>query len=83
MTTIEADRSALAQGVCDATADLRELSLHDVVEGTAGRGHGPAGMYQDGYTAVLNQAELRAWDLWSSSRPAASRLTRTTRGWFL
>jgi len=67
MTTIELDRSALAQGVMDATADLREHTLHDVLGGYAALA---ASIYRDGYSAVLHQAELVAWDLFIASRPA-------------
>jgi len=67
MTTIEIERQDLAQGMRDATADLRELALHDVVDGYAalGRRHAPA--WRDGYFGVLAQAELVVWDLWRAS----------------
>ena len=64
MTTIELDRADLAQGMRDATADLRELGLPGLIE--CARSRRP-GMYTDGYRAVLNQAELVAWDLWRAS----------------
>ena len=66
MTTIELDRRDLARGCMDATADLRSKSLHDVVEYFATYGQ-HATTYWDGYSAILNQAELVAWDLWRAS----------------
>lgn len=68
MNTIAVDRMDLAQGCMDATADLRVKSLRDVVEYFAEHGR-YATTYWDGYSAVLHQAELVAWDLFISSRP--------------
>ena len=68
MTTIELDRQDLAQGMRDATADLREHSLHDVNELAMTARTGIWSMYWDGYYAVLCQAELVAWDLFIATR---------------
>jgi hypothetical protein len=79
MTATEADRHALAQGVCDATAALRELSLHDVVESYVANGRGHATAYWDGYFAVVVEAQRQAWDVWMSSRtPAPTRVVGST-----
>ena len=79
MTATELDRSALAQGVYDAIADLRELSLRDVVESyvSLGRGHDTA--YWAGYFAVLVEAQRQAWDRWRTLRtPAPTRVVGST-----
>ena len=68
MTTIELERYDLAQGIYAATADLRELSLHDVIDGYAALGRQHAQTWRDGYYTTLAQAELVAWDLWQSTR---------------
>ncbi|HEY8647053.1 MAG TPA: hypothetical protein VIL77_14380 [Gaiellaceae bacterium] len=79
MTATEADRSALAQGVYDAIADLRELSLHDVVDAYVALGRGHASMYWSGYSAVLVEAQRQVWDLWRSSRtPQPTRVIGST-----
>jgi hypothetical protein len=79
MTATELDRSALAQGIYDATADLRELSLHDVVDDYIANGRGHATAYWAGYSAVLVEAQRRVWDLWMSSRtPAPTRVVGAT-----
>ena len=67
MNTIDLDRQDLAQGMRDATADLRELALRDVVDGYATLGRRHAQAWRDGYFGVLAQAELVAWDLWRAS----------------
>jgi len=68
MTATELDRSALAQGVRDATADLRELTLHDVIERYPALSGVRAESWRDGYHATLVQAELVAWGLWQATR---------------
>jgi hypothetical protein len=79
MTATEADRSALAQGVYDATADLRDKSLYDVVDDYVAHGRGHATMYWDGYRAVLFAAQLSAWDRWRTLRtPAPTRVIGAT-----
>jgi hypothetical protein len=79
VTTTELDRSALAQGIYDANADLRELSLHEVVESyvALGRGHDTA--YWAGYFAVVVEAQRQAWDRWRTLRtPAPTRVVGAT-----
>ena len=67
-TAATIEREGLAEGIYAATADLRELSLHDVIEAYAACGDDLTTMYRDGYATVLYQAELVAWDLWQSTR---------------
>ena len=74
MTPTELDRSALAQGVYDATAALRELSLHDVVESYVAHGRGHHTMYWAGYSAVVVEAQRQAWDRWRTLRTPAPTL---------
>jgi len=69
MTATELDRSALAQGVRDAIADLRARTLRDVIEGYAALSGVHAELWRDGYHATLVQAELVAWGLWQGTRP--------------
>jgi len=79
MTTIELDRADLAQGIYAATADLRELSLHDVVESYVSHGRGHHTAFWDGYSAVLVEAQRQVWDLWMSSRtPQPPRVIGST-----
>ena len=66
MTTIELERQDLARGVMDATADLREHTLRDVIGGYAALA--ASSVYLAGYSAVLNQAELVAWDQFMALR---------------
>jgi hypothetical protein len=79
MTTTDLDRSALAQGIYAATADLRELSLHDVVDAYVAQGRGHASMYWSGYSAVLVEAQRQVWDRWRALRtPCPPRVIGST-----
>ena len=62
------ERQDLAEGMRDAVADLRELSLHDVIDGYATIGQRHAAAWRDGYYTTLAQAELVAWDLFIATR---------------
>jgi len=70
MTTIELERHDLAAGIYAATADLRELSLRDVIDSYAALGRSHAQSWRDGYYTTLAQAELVAWDRWQATRTA-------------
>jgi len=79
MTAIELDRHALAQGVYAATADLRDKSLHDVVDSYVALGRGHATAYWAGYRAVLVEAQRQAWDRWRTLRtPQPTRVVGAT-----